>query len=540
MRGVFLSVALCLSAISAQAQSTPPHLKPQGDSQQLIVDGKPYLILGGELGNSTASHLGYLEKRWPVIKAAGLNTVLLPIAWEQLEPREGEFDYALLDGILKQARDNDMRVVILWFGAWKNSMSTYVPAWVKHNPQRFSKARSETGEPQDILSPFDPDTLKADRKAFGAMMSHLAKVDKQHTVIMMQVQNEIGMLPSARDHSSQGLAAWQEPVPAALISYLKTNRQRLHPDMRALWERQGAKTKGTWAEVFGTAPMAEEVFQAWGFARFVESEAEYGKSIHKIPHYVNAALNAKGKLPGQYPSAGPLPHLFDVWKAAAPSIDLLAIDLYWPNFVEWSQKFKRYDNPLFVPEANQAGRTATLGDAFYAFGELDAIGFSPFSIENLPSNSRLPQAYELIAHMTPLILEHQGKDTMRGFKAPVDADGKVDLTPQTFRFGGYDFTATFVDPWTPKDQQDHAAHGGLIIQVGPDEFVVAGSGMTLTFADPTKKQRIGIEQIIEYDLTDGALSEGRWLNGDESHQGRHLRLPPDRFGAQKLKLYRYQ
>jgi beta-galactosidase GanA len=259
--------------------------------------------------------------------------------------------------------------------------------------------------------------------------------------------------------------------------------------------------------------------------------------------YVNAALNAPGKLPGQYPSAGPLPHLFDIWKIGAPAIDFLAVDSYWPDFTTWARKFRRDDNPLFVPEANHAGRPEAVANAFFVFGELDAIGFSPFSIEDLPENDPLIGAYAVLDQLAPLIIEHQGKTgdkrTMRGFKPPVTFDGTVDQSPQSFDLGGYRFTVTFVDQWTPKDKQVPANHGGLVIQTGKDEFVVAGTGVTVTFADAAGKSHVGMEQVVEGAYKDGLFLEGRWLNGDQTHQGRHLRLPPGENGIQRLRLYRY-
>lgn len=545
LQGAVFALALVAAPAVAQGKlEDMPRLERQGTAVQLHVGDAPFLMIGGELGNSTASDPAHLATHWPKLKAMGLNTVLAPVEWDQIEPVEGRFDFSVIDAVIEQARANDTKLVLLWFGAWKNSMSTYAPVWIKHDSRKYSRARDEKGVAQDILSAFDADNLNADKAAYTALLKHLKESDSDHTVIMVQVENEVGMLPSARDHSAEADKVFKAQVPPALIGYLQKNRATLHPAMKALWEANGSKTKGTWAEVFSDTPQGREVFQAWGYAVFLDEMARTGKAVYPLPMYVNAALNAPGKAPGEYPSAGPLPHLFDVWKAGAPAIDVLAIDSYWPDFFGWARQFKRHDNPLFVPEANQAGRPHAAANAFFAVGELDAAMFSPFSIEDLPDNDPLISAYGALGQLSPLILEHQGQEkagmrTMRGFKAPISYDGTLDGAPQSFDLGSYRFTVTFTDPWTPKDKQDPGTHGGLIIQTGKDEFIVAGTGVTLTFADASGKKRIGMEQVVEGGFKDGLFLEGRWLNGDQTHQGRHLRLPPGKSGIQRLRLYRY-
>ena len=223
------ALAFALLDWTAAYAATPPHLRKQGSATQLIVDDQPFLLLGGELHNSSASSLDHLQQLWPTLKAAELNTVLAPVEWDQIEPVEGRFDFTVLDGMLKQARAHDTRLVLLWFGAWKNSMSTYVPAWVKRDSQRFPRARTRAGVPQEILTPFSANTLAADTAALRAMLAHLKQVDARHTVLMIQVENEIGMLPEVRDYSEAANAAWRGPVPAALTAYLAAHKDTLQP-----------------------------------------------------------------------------------------------------------------------------------------------------------------------------------------------------------------------------------------------------------------------------------------------------------------------
>lgn len=542
-RWITLSTALAVASPLVAIAAEIPYLKKQGTATQLIVDDKPFLILGGELGNSTASDLKHLNTHWATLKTIGLNTVVAPVEWDQIEPKEGVYDFAPLKGLIQQAEANHMKVVLLWFGAWKNSMSTYVPPYIKHDCQTYAKAQDDKGGARDILSPYDPDNLKADQRVFGALMAHLKTFDQNHTVIMVQVENEIGMLPVVRDYSPQAQTAFEGQVPKALIDYLQKNKSNLHPYVRDAWAAKGNKTEGTWSEVFGYSVDAQEIFQAWGFSVFANELTKAGKAAYNLPMYVNVALNRPDQKPGQYPSGGPLPHLFDIWKAGGPDIDLIGLDAYFPNYVYWADQFKRPDNPVFVPEANQAGQTDAGGNAFYTLGELEGIGFGPFAIELLPnpSTDALTDAYRVLHQIAPLILENQGKGTIRGFKAPLSYEGVPDEAPRTFDLGGYTITVSMVDSRTPKKTQDIGAHGGLIIQTGKDEFLVAGRGVILRFADAAKSgNQVGIEQVVEGEFIDGKWVGGRWLNGDQSGQGRYLRLPPDKFGTQKIKLYRYK
>ncbi len=547
-RGLSGVVAGLVAALlfSTQAGAAPiPRLETQGTARRLVVDGKPMLVLGGELGNSSASSQAYMAHYWPKLKAMNLNTVLAPVSWELIEPKEGAYDFSSVDGLLKDARAQDLKLVLLWFGAWKNSMSTYVPSWVKRDQARFPRAQREDGTSVEILSAFSDNTRDADARAYGALLAHLKAVDgEKNTVLMVQVENEIGMLPSAREHGPAADAAWSGRAPTALIQRLVEGGETLEPEPRALWKAHGARTSGTWAQLFGDDPAGQEVFTAWSYARYAEAVTHAGKAAYPLPMYVNVALNRTGKAPGDYPSGGPLPHLIDVWKAGAPSLDLLAPDIYFPNFSDLAGRYRRPDNALFIPEANTVGAPETPANAFYAIGQLDAFGFSPFKVETAEGQDQqaLTQAYDLLRQLTPAILAAQGTDRMAGFKPRVLEDGAVLDPPVEQVIGDYRFTVGFIDPWTPRADQKIAAHGGLIIQVGPEDYLIAGRGLVVTFSGSGQGPALaGIDSAVE-GVFDG---QGRWvpgrlLNGDQTHQGRHIRLPPDQFQIQRVRLYRYR
>jgi beta-galactosidase GanA len=539
-----LVITLTLALATAfAAQAAPPRLEKHGSTQQLIVDGKPFLILGGELGNSSASSSDYMRPHWPRLKAMNLNTVLAPVEWDLIEPVEGKFDWTSVDDLLREARAHDLKLVILGFGAWKNSMSTYVPSWVKRDQKRFPRVQVANGSSVEILSAFSASSRDADVRAFSAFMEYLKRVDGDNTVLMAQVENEIGMLPLARERGAVADKLFAGPVPAELMRALAARGEKLEPELRDRWQRNGRKTAGTWSQVFGEDEWGAEVFTAWHYARFVETLVAAGKKRYDIPMYVNAALNRTGRKPGEYPSGGPLPHLLDVWKAGAPSLDFLAPDIYFPNFAQLAARFNRADNLLFIPEANNATNSQGPANAFHAFGELDSVGFSPFSIESLgDAPNALSRAYEVLEQLTPLIVENRGRARIAGVRATIEENGAVIDSPVKKNLGNIEFTITFIDPWTPRDKQTIADHGGMLIYAGGEDFWFAGQGITVTFKGADDgPPLVGIDSAYEGVFDEqGKWKPGRLLNGDQTHQGRHIRLPPGQFQIQKVRFYRYR
>jgi beta-galactosidase GanA len=524
-----ISLTFSMPIQSAQ-QHQSPHLHKQGTATQLVVDGKPFLVLAGELGNSTSSSLEYMRPVWPKLTSLKLNTVLVPVYWELIEPSEGKFDFTLMDGLIQEARKHKLCLVLLWFASWKNSQSCYAPAWVKTNQQRFPRSQDKDGRGMEILSPFSKENLDADSRAFVAFMRHLREVDgRDNTVIMVQVENEIGMIPDSRDRSALANKLFTQAVPVELMNYLQQHKDALIPEFRAVWAAGGFKTRGMWEEVFGSGPQTDEIFMAWHFARYVNRIAELGKAEYPLPMFVNAALIRPGYRPGQYPSAGPLPHIMDVWRAGAPQIDFLSPDIYFQNFAEWCRRYNQSGNPLFIPEAMPTPSGAV--NVFYAIGQHDAIGFSPFSIDDLDeaTSNSLTDSYDVLSQLAPLILKHQGKGVMAGL-LPEGAEQRL---PLRLRLGNYVLNVSYERP--------PVLSGGLVISTGPDEFVFAGTGVTVTFeADTPGDPIVGILSAQEGKYVDGQWIPGRWLNGDQTHQGRHLRLVPGKFGIQRIKLYRYR
>jgi beta-galactosidase GanA len=538
-RSFITGVILCwLLRLNGQESSAHiPHLVKNGNYTQLVVDNKPFLVLGGELGNSSASSSKYMEAVWPKLNQMNLNTVFASVYWELMEPTEGRFDFSLVDSLIKNARLNKMRLVLLWFGAWKNSMSCYAPGWVKTNTERFPRATDKNNVQQEILTPFNKNNLEADKKAFVTLMRHIRQIDeKQNTVIAIQVENEIGMLPDARTYDEAANEAFHQPVPEQLLGYLQKNKTNLTPHVDSLWQVNGYKTSGTWEEVFGRSLFTDEIFMTWHYARFVNEISVAGKAIYDLPMYVNAALNRRGWQPGQYPSAGPLPHIMDIWKAGAPSIDLFAPDIYFPDLKHWCNQYTRSSNPLFIPEIRfDSGIDAK---AFFVFGNYNCLSFSPFSIESTehPEKEPIGKAYDVLKQVTHLITKYQTSNAVRGFLLSKDS------VQDTASLGNYRLTVKhdYTLGWSPDAKNDTwPLTGCVIISVGTGEFYVAGTGIVITFTPTIANKKAGFLSIDEGRFQDEKWIPGRRMNGDQDHQGRHLRIPVGDYSIQHVKLYNY-
>lgn len=531
---VIFTVLLGCNAVRSQSGSSAVRLVKGNHFAQLTIDNRPFLILGGELGNSSASSMEYMRPYWSHLRQMHLNTVIAPIYWELLEPEEGRFDFALVDSLIKEARRYDLKLVLLWFGTWKNSMSCYAPVWMKTNPKRFAATADSAGRRQEIFSALGKETVEADKKAFASLMAHIRETDAaSRTVIMVQVENEIGMLSTAREVSGKADALYKGRIPEELAGYLKKNKDRLVPELRSRWEKNGYKTEGNWESVFGKGIETDEIFQAWHYARYANEVAVAGKKEYDLPMYVNAALPRPGVLPGRYPSAGPLPHLMDIWQAAAPAIDVFSPDFYNPDTKYWCDLYVRNQNPLFIPEMKFDKTVAA--KTFLVVGHYKALGFSPFSIESA-SDASLPlsKSYEVLQQLGPVITGRKWLD-MDGFVF----DNKS--RTYTIKMGNYQITLSHYNilPWAEGGKDSvWSTSGGIIIQTGADEFLIAGTGFVTTFTniDPGKVTNIASSDEVRY-TSEGTEIKGRRMNGDQDHQGRHIRFSTDEWGIQKVKLY---
>jgi len=565
---------LCFLALVASAQTGPadsavPHLEKRGQATQLIVDGKPFLVLAGELSNTVSSDTDRMKVVWPLLaNKVHMNTVLTGVSWDWIEPEQGKYDFRLVDQLIASARQNDVHIVWIWFASWKNGLSSFAPAWVKAAQDRFPRAQIRGSKTIEVLSTLSQNNLQADARAFAALMRHTREVDRTHRVIMVQVENEVGVLGDARDRSPDANEAFARPVPKELMDYLSKHQPELLPEFKQVWDAAGSRTSGTWAEVFGNGAKAEEIFMGWNYARYVNAVAEAGKKEYPIPMFVNAwIVQPEDKGPGDYPSGGPQAHMHDIWRAGAPQVDLLCPDIYLPDFTGILARYSRSGNTIFVPES--AGDTRGAANAFYAIGQYRAIGYSPFGIDNVarlmgfgpdgsqPTGSQPPPdvealpfsvAYQTLAQLAPLILEHQSKGTIAA------AWLNRQNPDQQIQLGDYILNVGLPRNRRTPDVVPDLTGYGIFMATGHDEYLLAGNNLQITFTPNTPGAPIASIARQE----NGHFENGKWvvtryLGGDDSvlrydistvadmgQSGSGVRLSaPDR-GMQRVKLYRYR
>ena len=525
-------------------------------------------ILGGELSNSAATCIEDIDEVMPRMKALGLNTVLVPAYWELLEPEEGQFDFTLIDRTILQARQQNLKVVFLWFGVWKNSMSCYAPLWFKQDTRRFPRARTRQGKPLEIASCFSEQVFQADNRAFEALIRHIT-TEGSDVVTMIQVENEIGMLEEARDHSPLAEETYNKGVPQELCNYLKKHSRTLHPWLKARLHPEGH----SWTEVFGDDIFTDEIFMAYYYAKYVGRLCQTARRYTQIPLYVNAAMNSRGRQPGQYPSAGPLAHLIDLWRCGAPELLCLAPDIYDAGFKIWADQYALPGNPLFIPESRCCENSGAR--ALYIFGEHHALGFSPFAIDQATPDQTesVSKAYDLLRQLFNthayvsmnssfkswgLLFDQNDKERTitdgdvviacrHYFTLPWDAratDGStwleggailLKLANNDYLLAGTGIVVTFASAYETAHEQQ--------ISLGEDGFAATGSTTTATTAKHLKftGSRKGIASVDEVNIDgQGQMHYLRRLNGDQDHQGRHARIASGEWKILHVQLYDYR
>mgnify|MGYP001031025026 CR=1 FL=1 len=568
---------LCFATANAQNNQMPKLVK-NGNITQMIVDGKPFIMLAGELHNSSTGSAHYMAPIWQRMSNKNLNTVIAAVSWELIEPQENQFDFALVDSMINGARRANLKLVVLWFGSWKNGASTYVPSWVKKDPKRFPLASYKGGDPMTTLSTLGKNSMEADAKAFAALMGHIKEVDSStHTVVMMQVENEMGTEDfsaafmqkenrSMRDFSPAADKAFNSEVPQQLISYLKANKQTLHPAIAKVWNDNDNKMKGTWEEVFGKGKKAdskdwqneypyltEEIFNAWNYAKYVEYIAAKGKEVYPLPMYVNAWIKQGGEAePGTYPSGGPQAHVQDIWRAAAPHIDLIAPDIYAMDLLDWvCSGYTHNGNPLFIPETRSSSDGAAR--SFYTIGRYNALCYSPFGIDGGglsltadPNDFSYNKAYAMLKNLTPYIHKYAGTKEMSGLLMDKNRlSDKINMGKYKISILPFSTRASIALAGVAVEeikQTDTNVAGLIIFQTGENEFVVAGGigGMVVNISknETSKAKHVALLSTDEITFDKEGHELLHRLNGDETSYGSAV-IPIGTVKAFRIKMYEY-
>ena len=492
-----------------------------------IVNQQPFFILGGQVHNSSGYSANLLDKAAKALTALGANTVEIPVYWEQVEPVEGTFSFQHLGDILSWSKQHDVRVVLLWFATWKNGSMQYAPEWVKNNPQRFTPVLNAAGRPVWVLSSHCQATWEADRKAFCALLEYLRQVDsEEHRVIAIQIENEPGILSCVRDYGLEAEKEYAGPVPGDLLAALHDSRN-----------------SPTWEAAFGS--QAPEYFSAWSIARYIDGLAEAGKQVYDVPMYANAWLKENAwQLPGDsYPSGGPTSNVLDIWKCAAPHLDLIAPDIYIENPEMYHQvcaAYQRADNPLFVPESGQSISNAS--NLFNGIGKYHAIGYAMFGIESLfdaQGNLRAEvrqtvESFQCVATALPLIIQyHATSNIIPIAQGEFQHDQVLDLGAfwGMVRFASGDGPIFTDYDHRPYDTRQRGR--GFIFKATEKEFFLVGSGYRLLLKDKVSDRLEFSKSNNHFDgpLTrylrveeghfnpDGAWSVDRIRNGDEITSG---------------------
>jgi beta-galactosidase GanA len=512
-------VALLAVVLPAQAEALP-RLERRDGRHALIVDGEPFLMLGVQANNSS-NYPAMLPKVWPMLERLHANTLEIPVAWEQVEPSEGKFDFSWLDALIREARKRDKRLVLLWFATWKNTGPSYAPSWVEANTARFPRMRTRDGKQHYVLSPHHRATLEADKRAFVAMLRHVKKIDRDHRVILVQPQNEVGSYGQLRDYAPEAEALFDAAVPEPLA--------------------RATGKSGTWLSVYG--PLADSAFNAWHTARYIDEIAAAGKAVLDLPMYCNAALSDAFAQPGKGggASGGPDWQLIDVWKSAAPHIDFLAPDIYNRDaraYAEYLRLYARPDNALMIPETGNAADYARF--FWLALGK-GAIGFAPFGFDatgysNYPLGAKEIDAatieafaskYALFAPMArtwaKIALAHPTWGAVKGADAADQSTlmghWRVTLQFDLWQFGERDWKWLKGDPPATVGK---AVGGAVLAQLGPDEFLVAGSNVRVRIAlDKFAPEQAPISMQVEEGRFDarGKWQRQRIWNGDQTDYG---------------------
>lgn len=403
-------------------------------------------------------------------------------------------------------------------------------------------------ETSGVISIFHDECVKTDAKAFATLMKHLSEVDPSRTVIMVQVENEVGFLRDSRDQSTTANDLFESPVPRDLVEYLKSDWDALLPDLkqnfpeleRRVFSRSDDALDGSWNTVFGEGIHTNEIFTAYHYALFVERVAAAGRQAYDVPLFTNAWLPkpkptstadgviSGGRTPGEYPSGGPVPGVLDIWMKFAPTLDMVCPDIHSADYTLTSATYRHRGQALFIPEQKRDESGARR--VWQSIGRFKGLGAGPFGIDTVePEDACFTRHYKLLGSVSQLILKARTKpDSIFGFFFDdLGPDGEDPSPPITKAFGTYELTISRAFVFGKQ-----GPGFGIIINNSPGKFLLIGMGFRVEFKSTSPRAEFtGILKFHEMRVVDastGELRKERSLNGDETRQGRWANMPNER------------
>ncbi len=442
-----------------------PRIEQVGGQSRLLVDDQPYLILGVQWDCDSCFSPEEMNPLFPQAARMGANTAVLPTYWREIEPFPGQYDFRIVNERIANTRASGMRAILLWFATWKNACPFYAPDDIRHDSQTYRRALDRNGQPTVSLCPTAEVTWKRDRDALIALMTYLRDHDDEHTIIMIQIENESGLLGTDRCYC---------------------------PECNARFEAE--RWKETWNE------NAAEAFSAACLARYIDRLAGEAKAIYNLPTYTNVWLAAPvGSTPGSYPSGGALPHMLDHYRSQLQHLDFVAPDIYSSGYGDFSRLCRTYSangNPLYIAEHSSSPIGRAERNVFYAIGQFGAIGFDPWAIDSPfpemyapplvdpvgyewgPQAYWLRDSYVAIGRALTPIVEAQGSDRLFTFV-------------QEMTESSTGWTASGCDLLISYHDRDGASRG-MVIQRGANEFLLIGVGFSVRFRQPNRDEAIAV------------------------------------------------
>lgn len=492
--------------------------------------------------SSTGSKL--LSTAIEAVKKVNGNCIEAPVYWYLLEPEKDSYDVSHVKTLINEARKENLYLIILWFGTSKNGHPNYVPEYIKSSPDVYLMARGRDGAEVEALSVHCVDTMERDKRAFCRLMEFIRDYDAaEHTVLAVQVENEMGYGGTDRDYSYSGEMAYKEELPDELRDI----------DIAICGPHDADRSLSPWKQKFGR--YAQEAFSAWYTAKYVNTIAAAGKQIYDLPMLVNVMLGENGfREPGIcYNSGAPVSRMIDVWKIAAPSIDLICPDIYPENrdtYNEVCHNYKRDDNPLFVPESPIGGEANAMNmiNAVAGYGAIGMFCFGAESMfdkneEIIPESQDVALSLRIISSMSELLMKY-GSD-----KAGVYAITENEFeTEHYFRVSGYHVIARFIrhnrtcsmgfsPAMTELDSESYNIRGrAIMIQTENNEFYLCGAGVALDFIripdemdedSCSHMKSRAYSQLNFLSVEEGHTNDGKWVcdfrrNGDETNFSQYV------------------